>query len=263
MPALIHATAVIAPGAKLGAGAEVGPFAVIEDDVVIGEGSRIAAHAVIKRYTRMGRRNRVFEHAVIGGEPQDLAFDPAAVSHVEIGDDNVFREGVTVHRGTKPGGVTRVGSGCYFMAIAHVAHDCVIGDRVVMVNNSGTSGYVTVGERAFLSGAAAVHQFCRVGRNAMIGLNAKVVQDALPFCITDGNPARARGLNLVGLRRAGFKAAEIAELKDAYRMLHQKVPLAEAIAKMKAGAGEPVRELAAFLEQGKRGFAHPREEEPA
>ncbi len=257
---MIHPTAVIAPGAKLGAGVVVGPFAVIEADSVVGEGCRIAAHAVIKRYARMGARNRVYENAVIGGDPQDIKFDPDTVSHTEIGDDNVFREGVTVHRGSRAGGATRIGNGCFFMALAHVAHDCTVGNQVVMVNNSGISGQSTVGERAFLGGAVGVHQFCRVGRNAMVGMNSKLVQDALPFCITDGNPARARGLNLVGLRRAGFKAAEIAELRDAYRMLYQRVPLKEAVERMKKGSGAAVKELAAFLESGKRGFAHPREE---
>jgi UDP-N-acetylglucosamine acyltransferase len=178
---------------------------------------------------------------------------------VEIGDDNVFREGVTVHRASRAGGRTRIGNGCFLMALAHVAHDCMVGNHVVMVNNSGLSGESAVGDRAFLGGAVGVHQFCRVGRNAMVGMNSKLVQDALPFCITDGNPARARGLNLVGLRRAGFKAAEIAELKDAYRLLRQRVPLTEAIERMKQSASGAVRELAAFLESGKRGFAHPGE----
>jgi UDP-N-acetylglucosamine acyltransferase len=205
----------------------------------------------------MGARNRVHEHAVIGGDPQDLKFDPATVSATEIGDDNVFREGVTIHRGSRPGSATRIGSHCFFMALTHVAHDCTVGNHVVMVNNSGLSGEATVGDRAFLGGAAGVHQFCRVGRNAMVGMNSKLVQDALPFCITDGNPARASGLNLVGLRRAGFKAADIAELKSAYRLLYQKLPLAEALEKMKSSAAAPVRELAEFIEASKRGFAHP------
>jgi UDP-N-acetylglucosamine acyltransferase len=212
---------------------------------------------VIKRYTRMGARNRVHEHAVIGGDPQDFKFDPATVSATEIGDDNVFREGVTVHRGSRPGSATRIGSNCFFMALTHVAHDCVVGNHVVMVNNSGLSGEATVGDRAFLGGAVGVHQHCRIGRNAMVGMNSKLVQDALPFCITDGNPARASGLNLVGLRRAGFKAADIAELKQAYRLLYQKIPLSEAIEKMKSSASAPVRELAEFLASSKRGFAHP------
>jgi len=234
------------------------PTAIIEEDVVLGEGCRIGAYAVIKRYTRMGARNRVHEHAVIGGDPQDFKFDPATVSATEIGDDNVFREGVTVHRGSRPGSATRIGSHCFFMALTHVAHDCNVGNHVVMVNNSGLSGEATVGDRAFLGGAVGVHQHCRIGRNAMVGMNSKLVQDALPFCITDGNPARARGLNLVGLRRAGFKADEIAALKDAYRLLHERVPLAVAIAQMNKSASAPVRELAAFLGgAGKRGFAHP------
>jgi UDP-N-acetylglucosamine acyltransferase len=233
------------------------PTAIIEEDVVLGEGCRIAAYAVIKRYTRMGARNRVHEHAVIGGDPQDFKFDPATVSATEIGDDNIFREGVTVHRGSRPGSATRIGSNCFFMALTHVAHDCVVGNHVVMVNNSGLSGEATVGDRAFLGGAVGVHQHCRVGRNAMVGMNSKLVQDALPFCITDGNPARASGLNLVGLRRAGFKAADIAELKSAYRLLYQKLPLAEALEKMKSSAAAPVRELAEFIEASKRGFAHP------
>ena len=234
------------------------PTAIIEEDVVLGEGCRIGAYAVIKRYTRMGARNRVHEHAVIGGDPQDFKFDPATVSATEIGDDNVFREGVTIHRGSRPGSATRIGSNCFFMALTHVAHDCNVGNHVVMVNNSGLSGEATVGDRAFLGGAVGVHQHCRIGRNAMVGMNSKLVQDALPFCITDGNPARARGLNLVGLRRAGFKADEIAALKDAYRLLYDRVPLAVAIAQMNKSASAPVRELAAFLGgAGKRGFAHP------
>jgi UDP-N-acetylglucosamine acyltransferase len=255
---MIHPSAVIAPGAKLGAGVEVGPHAVIEEDVAIGEGCRIAAHAVIKRHTRMGLRNRVAEHAVIGGDPQDFKFDPGTVSYTEIGDDNVLREGVTIHRGSRPNSVTRLGNGCFLMAYSHVAHDCTVGNQVVMVNTAGIAGEVVVEDRAFISAAVTVHQFCRIGRNAMIGLSAKVVQDALPFCITDGNPARARGLNLVGLRRAGFKAAEIAALKDAYRLLYQRVPIATAVERMKAGGSAPVLELAAFIEGGKRGFAHPR-----
>jgi UDP-N-acetylglucosamine acyltransferase len=235
------------------------PTAVIEEDVVLGEDCHIGAYAVIKRYTRMGARNRVHEHAVIGGDPQDLKFDPATVSATVIGDGNVFREGVTVHRGSRPGAATRIGSHGFFMALTHVAHDCTVGDHVIMVNNSGLSGESTVGDRAILGGAAGVHQFCRVGRLAMVGMNSKLVQDALPFCITDGNPARARGLNLVGLRRAGFKADEIAELKDAFRMLHRHLPLKEAIERMQQGSSAAVKELAAFLAGGKRGFAHPQD----
>jgi UDP-N-acetylglucosamine acyltransferase len=253
---MIHPTALV-DGAKLGAGVSVGPFAVIEEDVVVGDGCVIGAHAVLKRHTRLGARNTVHEHAVIGGVPQDTKFKDDTVSGVEIGNDNVFREAVTIHRGSRPGVMTRLGNGCMLMVGAHVGHDCVVGNQVVLVNNAALAGEVTVGDRAFISAAVGVHQFCRIGRNAMIGGLAKVVQDALPFCVTDGNPARARGLNLVGLRRAGFKAAEITELKAAYRLLYQRVPLKEAIAQMKRSASVAVQELAAFVETGKRGFAHP------
>lgn len=233
------------------------PTAIVEDDVVLGADCEIGAYAVIKRHTRLGARNRVHEHAVIGGDPQDFKFGADTVSHTEIGDDNVFREGVTVHRGSRPDSVTRIGNGCFLMAHAHVAHDCQVGDHVLMANTAGIAGEVVVGDRAFISAAVTVHQFCRIGRNAMIGLSAKVVQDALPFCITDGNPGRARGLNLVGLRRNGFAAAEIAALKEAYRLLYRRTPLDEALAAMRATGNPVVAELADFIAGSRRGFAHP------
>jgi len=235
----------------------IGPCAVIEEDVVLGEGCTIAAHAVIKRHTRMGARNRVAEHAVIGGDPQDLKFQPGCRSHAEIGDENVFREGVTVHRGSREGARTRIGNRCFLMVGAHVAHDCVVGDQVVMANSATLAGEVSVQDGAFLSGFVAVHQFCRVGRMAMIGGLTKLVQDALPFCITDGNPGRARGLNLTGLLRGGFSPEEIAALKEAYRTLYERGPLAEALKRMKSMGGTTVDELADFIAGSKRGFAHP------
>ena len=257
----VHPTAVVAADAKLGANVRIGPFAVIEEDVVLGDACEIAAHAVIKRHTRMGARNRVAEHAVIGGDPQDFKFRADCLSWTEIGDDNWLREGVTVHRGSREGSVTRLGNGCFLMAYSHIAHDCVVGNNVVMANTAGIAGEVVVHDRAFISAAVTVHQFCRIGRNAMIGLSAKVVQDALPFCITDGNPGRARGLNLVGLRRNGFGKDEIKALKEAYRLLYGRVPLNEALRQMRAMDGAAVAELATFIEgslQDKaRGFAHP------
>ena len=254
---MIHATAIVAAGATLGAGVKIGPYAVIEDDVVLGEGCHIAAHAVIKRHTRMGARNRVAEHAVIGGDPQDLKFNPGCLSYTGIGDDNDFREGVTIHRGSREGGRTSVGNGCFLLVDAHIGHDCVVGNHVVMVNNATLAGEAVVHDRAFLSGFVGVHQFCRIGRHAMIGGLTKLVQDALPFCITDGHPGRARGLNLVGLRRSGFSKSEITALKEAYRMLQARVPLAEALAGMQALGSAAVGELAGFIAASKRGFAHP------
>jgi UDP-N-acetylglucosamine acyltransferase len=253
----LHPTAVIAPDVKLGANVRVGPYAVIEEDVVLGDDCQIAAHAVIKHHTRMGARNRIAEHAVIGGDPQDFKFKADCLSYTEIGDNNWLREGVTVHRGSRDGSVTRLGNDCFLMAYSHVAHDCMVGNNVVMANTAGIAGEVVVHDKAFISAAVTVHQFCRIGRNAMIGLSSKVVQDALPFCITDGNPGRARGLNIVGLRRNGFGKDEIAALKEAYRMLYARAPLGQALAKMKDMQSPAVREVAAFIEDSKRGFAHP------
>ena len=253
----IHSTAVVAADARLGANVCIGPYAVIEEDVVLGDDCQIAAHAVIKRHTRLGARNRIAENAVIGGDPQDFKFRPDCISFTEIGDDNWLREGVTVHRGSREGSTTRLGNGCFLMAYSHIAHDCAVGNHVVMANTAGIAGEVAVHDRAFVAAAVTVHQFCRIGRHAMIGLSSKVVQDALPFCITDGNPGRARGLNIVGLRRNGFGKDEVAALKDAYRMLYSRVPLAEALARMKAMNSTAASELAGFIEASKRGFAHP------
>lgn len=255
--AQIHPTAVIAADAKFGANVRIGPFVVVEEDVILGDDCEIAAHAVIKCHTRMGARNRVAEHAVIGGDPQDFKFKADCLSYTQIGDDNWLREGVTVHRGSRPGSATKIGNGCFLMAYSHVAHDCTVGNQVVMANTAGLAGEVVVHDYAFVSGAVTVHQFCRIGRNAMVGLSSKVVQDALPFCITDGNPGRARSLNLVGLKRNGFSRADIGALKDAYRLLYQRVPLAEAVTRMRAMDRPLVTELADFIESSKRGFAHP------
>jgi UDP-N-acetylglucosamine acyltransferase len=257
---MIHPTAVIAASATLGAGITVGPFAVIEDDVVIGDGCEIGAHAVIKRHTRMGARNKVYEHAVIGGSPQDFKFSADTLSYTEIGDDNLFREGITVHRGSRQDSFTRIGNGCFFMAYAHVAHDCQLGNGIIMVNNSGVAGEVVVEDKAIISGNVSVHQFCRIGRNAMIGLSTKLVQDALPFCITDGNPGRARGLNVIGLRRNGFSREDIAAVKEGYRLLLRHAPIDEVLAALNAAATPAALHLAKFIadsRDGKRGFAHP------
>ncbi len=250
----IHPTACVDASARLGAGCRVGPFAVIEGEVEVGEGCRIGAHAVIKRYTRMGRENRVFEGAVLGGIPQDRKFRDAR-SALRIGDRNVFREGVTVNRSTAEGGVTTLGDDNFLMTHSHVAHECVLGSGVVMANCVALAGHVHLQDGAFLSGGVVVHQFSRIGRHAMVGGNAKVVQDVLPFCLADGVPARLRGLNLVGLQRSGFEPGEIAALKRAYRILaRQGLKLAEKLPLLDALESPPVAQLAGFIRGSERGF---------
>jgi UDP-N-acetylglucosamine acyltransferase len=252
----IHPTAIVDPGAGLGARVDVGPLAVVEAGTEIGDHCSIAAHATIRRFTTMGRDNAVHEGAVLGGEPQDVAFT-GDDSRLVIGDRNLIREGVTIHRSTKPGGTTVVGSDCFLMAYAHIAHDDRIGDGVILANNVALAGHVDIANGAFLSGGVVVHQFCRVGRLAMLGGLSKVVQDCLPFVITDGNPARARGLNVVGLRRAGVKAAQVRTLKEAYRLLVRSgLPLESALERMVALDDPLVDEMVAFVRASKRGFAH-------
>jgi len=250
----IHSTAIVSSEARLGDDVVVGPYAVIEGDTEIGARTRIHALAVVRRYTRLGAGNAVHEGAVLGGEPQDLGFTEAATS-LQIGDGNRIRECVTINRASKPGEATLVGSECFLMAYSHVAHDCRLGDRVILANNVALAGHVTIGDRAFLSGGVVVHQFCRIGRLAMIGGNSKVVQDCLPFVTTDGVPGQARGLNVVGLRRAGVGASQLRTLKEAYRLLlRSALPLEGALSKLAALQDPLVDELAAFVRGSKRGF---------
>jgi UDP-N-acetylglucosamine acyltransferase len=252
----IHPTAIVSDGAQLGAEVCIGPYVVIEPDTAIGAGSEIRAHAVIKRFTTLGEANIVHEGAIIGGEPQDLAFSNCE-SFVCTGPRCTIREGVTIHRGTQPGSTTVIGADCYLMAYSHVAHNCGLGDRVILANNVALAGHVEIAERAFLSGGVVVHQFCRIGRIAMIGGNAKIVQDCLPFVITDGVPGRARGLNIVGLRRAGFKAGDVKTLKEAYRLLLRAgLALDTALAQLSEKHIPLVGELAEFARASTRGFCH-------
>jgi UDP-N-acetylglucosamine acyltransferase len=254
----IHPTAVIAAGAQLAEDVTVGPYAVIEGGVVIGPRCEIRAHAVVKRYTTLGSDNVVYEHAVLGNDPQDVSFDGSPTTLV-IGDRNRFREGVTVHRGTRATGTTIIGSDCFIMGYVHIAHDCRIGDRVIMANNVALAGHVHVGERAFLSGGVVVHQFTHIGRLAMIGGNAKIVGDCLPFVITDGVPGNARGLNVVGLRRAGMTAADVRTLRTAYRtLLRSALPLADGLGRLSAMHHPLADELVAFVRNSRRGFARAR-----
>ncbi|MCA1634369.1 MAG: acyl-ACP--UDP-N-acetylglucosamine O-acyltransferase, partial [Acidobacteria bacterium] len=225
----IHPTAVVSPRAELGGGVRVGPCAVIEEDVTIGEGCEIGAHAVIKKFTTLGARNRVFEHATLGGEPQDVKFRGER-SPLIVGDDNLIREGATLHRASGEGCATRVGSRNFLMIGVHVAHNCEVGDDNIFSNGAALAGHVRVEDHVFLASNVGAHQFVRFGRFAMVGGKSKIVQDVLPFLVTDGNPARVRGLNSVGLRRGGFTAESRTALKRAYQLLFRaRLPLEGAL----------------------------------
>jgi UDP-N-acetylglucosamine acyltransferase len=219
---MIHPTAVIAAEAELGAGVSVGPYAVIEGPCVIGDGCRIDAHAVIHPYVRMGRNNRVHPHAVIGGLPQDLGFDPASETYVEIGDDNIFREGVTVSRATKLAGATRLGSGNYLMNNSHLGHDCILGDRNIFASGATLGGHCQVGDRVFFGGGVMVHQFCRIGSGAILQGMAGINKDVIPYTLVGGRPGKHYRLNLVGLRRAGIDGDRLRAISQAFRRLRDR-----------------------------------------
>lgn len=257
----IHPTAVVSPRAELGAGVRVGPYAVVEDGVFVGEGCEVGAHAVVKQFTTLGARNRVFEHATLGGEPQDVKFkgEPSALV---IGDDNLIREYVTIHRGSGEGGVTRVGSRNFLMVGVHVAHNCVVGDDNVFANGGALAGHITVEDHVFLSSNVGAHQFVRMGRFAMVGGKSKIVQDVLPFFTTDGNPPRVRGLNATGLRRGGFSAGERSALKRAHQILFRaRLPLERALTTLEEMGDEHVAHLAAFIRGSRRGFTRAERDE--
>jgi UDP-N-acetylglucosamine acyltransferase len=257
---LVHPTAIVDASSLLLDNVEVGPYAIIEANVVIGGGCRIAGHAVIGRGTRMGRNNHVHHHAIIGTESQDMKFHGEETA-LEIGDNNVFREFVTVNRATGKGKATRIGSGCRLLAYSHVAHNTVLEDGVVLANCAEVGGEVLVERHAIIGGLVGVHQFCHIGAHAMVGACSKINLDIPPYVTADGHPARPRGLNLIGLRRFRFAPEAIAALKTAYQILYRRgVRLSEALEILtREYAGFPeVMHMVQFIQNSRRKVARPR-----
>lgn len=227
---MIDPRAAVDPYARLAADVTVGPFAVIGAQVEIGAGSVIGPHAVIQGPTRIGRENRIFQFASIGGIPQDKKYH-GEPTWLEIGDRNSFFEFVTVNRGTaQDRGKTTIGSDNWVMAYVHIAHDCCIGDNVIMANNTTLAGHVTIEDWAILGGFTKVHQFCRIGAHSFTGMNVDLTRDIPPYMMVSGTPAEPRGINSEGLRRRDFTAAQIRNIKNAYRVLYRsQLRLEEAI----------------------------------
>jgi UDP-N-acetylglucosamine acyltransferase len=257
---MIHPTAIVDPDARLGEGVEVGPYAVIGPKVTIGDRCSIGSHVQIASHVRMGSGNRIFSFASIGAPPQDLKFK-GEDTWVELGDGNTIREYVTVNRGTEHGlGVTRVGSNTLLMAYCHVAHDCIVGNRVVMANAATLAGHVEVGDGAIIGGLVGVHQFVRIGEIAIVGALSGVPQDVPPY--VTAVVARAQkgqslyGLNMIGLKRNRFTEEGISALKKAYRILFRSgAPMKDAIARVEAEVEllPEVRRLLDFIRSSKRG----------
>lgn len=256
MAAVVHPSAVVEPGARLGDGVSVGPFCHVGSEVEIGDGTSLGPHCSVAGPTRIGRGNRFVGHCAIGGEPQDKKFQGERVELV-IGDGNTFREFVTINRGTAGGGgVTRIGHRNWMLAYVHVAHDCIVGNDCVFSNNATLAGHVTVGDHVILSGFAGVHQFCRIGSHAFVGMGAFVNGDVPPFVmVAQQDYGKPRGINAEGLKRRGFGPERIAAIKRAYRALYVAGgSLEEARLKLAeiAGASEDVQLLLDFVNSGER-----------
>lgn len=230
----IDESARIHPSAILGEGVSVGPWSIIGPNVNIGANSIIDSHVVIRSNTTMGEGNRIFQFSSVGEDPADKKFSGEEV-WLEIGDNNIFREGVTIHRGTEVGGsYTRIGDGNLLMSYAHVAHDCIVGSNTVFANNAGISGHVEVGDWAILGGLAGVNQFLKIGPHAMVGGMTHIHHDVPAFVIVSGQPAAVRSVNTIGLERRGFDKAAVKTIRKAFKILYKRqLSLQDAIAQIK------------------------------
>ena len=254
---MIHPTAIIHPQANVAPSCDIGPYCVIGGHVTLGEHCKLHSHVVIDGHTRLGQANEIFPFAAIGMKTQDLKFKGGA-PRLEIGDHNVFREGVTIHCATNDGEATVIGSHNLLIIHAHVAHDCILGSHIIMSGFAGLAGHCVVEDHAILGGYVAVHQFCRIGRLAMIGGCSKIVQDVPPFMIVDGNPGETRTINKVGMERHGVSDAAQAALKHAYKILFRKgLTMTNALAQIESDlpALPEIKHLIQFIRTSERGIS--------
>jgi len=254
----IHPSAIVHPDARIAPGVFIGPFSIIGANVTIGKNTRFDAHAFVEGHTEIGEDCRFFPYSMIGTEPQDVGYKEE-VTLLKIGDKNIFREFCTVHRGTaKGGGQTVIGNDNYFMAYAHVAHDCSVGNEIVALNAASLAGHVTVDDYATVGAFSGIHQFCRVGKYAFIGGYSCCTQDVVPFCRVAGDrPTLLYGTNSVGLRRRGFSRERIAAIKEMLKiLLYSDLNTQQALEEIKSrfSSGEDRDELIKFVEYSKRGF---------
>ncbi len=253
---IVHPTALVDASAQLGAGVEIGPYCIVGSGVVIGAGTNLQAHVVVGNDTVIGERNRVFPYASIGQASQDKKDREDDETRLEIGDENVLREFVTLNRGSSDGGITRIGHRNWIMAYCHVAHNCMLGDEIVMSNGTALAGYVRVENAAYLGGYTAIHQFCAIGELVMTGAHTMISQDVPPFVLAAGNRARLYGLNRVGLERANVPLAEVHQLQEAYKLFFRRKLTAEKSLpeiEAKLGSSDYVQRFVRFIRASKRG----------
>ena len=258
MSTTVDPRAAVSPKAILGDGVTVGPFTVVEDGAVIGDRTVIGSNTLIATGARIGRECQIHHGAVIGHAPQDLKYRGEPTT-CEIGDRTVVREYAVYHRGTGDGGRTIIGSDCFLMAYTHIAHDCVVGNRVIIANSVGIAGHVEIEDWVIIGGLTPIHQFVRIGQHAMVGGGIRVPKDVPPYCLASGDPARFEGLNHIGLRRRGFSREALDSLDRAYAVLYRSgLNVAQAVARLKGDASlmasPEVQNLVAFIARSSRGI---------
>lgn len=263
----IHPTAIISDTAKIGTDVKIGAYSVVGANVILGDAVELMSHVVVEGHTSVGAGTRIFPFSSIGHQPQDLKYH-GEPSRLEIGERNVIREHVTMNPGTEGGGMlTKVGDECLFMVGAHVAHDCIVNNNVILVNNATLGGHVIIDDWAIIGGLAAVHQFVRIGRHAMIGGKTGVEHDVIPYGTVTGNRARLEGLNILGLKRRGFSRDEIHDIRKAYRLIFaEEGTMAERVADVVEdfSENEPVMEIVNFIRSdSSRGICKPHMEDAA
>src|SRR5262245_6288783 len=254
---MVHPAAFVDERAELGAGVEIGPGAVIGPNIKVGDRTTVGSHTLLTGWTRIGSGCRIHHGAVLGSPPQDLKYSGTEPSFLEVGDHTEVREYVTMNLATEPGATTRVGSRCLMMAYSHVAHDCSLGDHVIIANAVQMAGYVTIEDWAIVGGGTVIHQFTRIGRHCMIGGGSRIPQDIAPFVRVAGSPPRMAGINKVGLERRGFTPETLQALDRAYKILfRQGLAVEEAVARIRSelGGDPQVEHLARFAETSVRGL---------
>ncbi|MBI4637811.1 MAG: acyl-ACP--UDP-N-acetylglucosamine O-acyltransferase [Candidatus Rokubacteria bacterium] len=265
-PESIHPSALVDPRAEIGAGVRIGAFSIIGPDVTVEAGAEIGHRVILEGRVVVGRRVKIGHGAVLGGAPQDLKFREGTPSGVRVGAEAVIREYVTIHRATQPDGWTEVGEGCLLMAMSHVAHDCRLERGVIVINYAGITGHCEIGERATIGGLSGVVPFTRVGAYAYVGGASKVTSDVPPYMLVDGSPATVRGVNVVGLRRAGVPPGERRRLQEAYRLLYRSdLTPRSALERIQEElpASPTLARLVDFIASSKRGICGPPRSGPA
>ncbi len=258
----IHATAIIAPGAKVHADADIGPYCTVGENVSLGAGSRLISHVVIDGHTTIGENNLFHPFCGIGSLPQDLKFGGEA-GRLVMGNGNVVREGVTINIGTETGRMeTTIGDSCLFMTHSHIAHDCIVGSHVILANGVGIAGHIEIGNHVIFGGLAAAHQFCRIGHNAFVAAGAMVAQDVPPYCLAQGDRARLVGINVIGLKRAGWEREQIHAVRRGFKELFSPGPTRhlalERVEQTLSKEFDAVLEMTDFVRSADRGICPPR-----